>query len=162
MEQKALTIEYKVFKNISELDPTIQNLCEASEKALATAYAPYSNFNVGTAIELEDGKIIKGSNQENVAYPSGLCAERVALFTIGSQFPNAIIKRMAITAQTKKFQISTPVTSCGSCLQVMAEFEQKQKSSIQVVFYCLGGEVVVVNSVKDLMPFSFVEDRLGD
>lgn len=162
MEQKALTIEYKVFKNLSELDPTIQKLCEASENALTTAYAPYSNFKVGTAIELEEGKIIQGSNQENVAYPSGLCAERVALFTIGSQFPNAVIKRMAITARTKKFQITTPVTSCGSCLQVMAEFEQKQKSPIQVIFYCLGGEVVVVNSVKDLMPFSFVEDRLGD
>lgn len=161
MVEKELRISYQVFESLERLESNLQSLCIASERALENAYAPYSSFRVGTAIELEDGTVILGSNQENVAYPSGLCAERVALFAIGAQNPNAIIRRMAITAKTSKFQITTPVTSCGACLQVMAEFEQKQNSPIQVVFYCLDGEVIVVSSVKDLMPFSFVEDRLS-
>jgi len=155
-----LNISFEQYSGISELPENDKELCENAERALATSYSPYSKFRVGTAIRLSSGEIILGSNQENLAYPSGLCAERVALFAIGSNQPDAIIESMAITAQTDNFEITKPVTSCGGCLQVMAEFERKQTTPIAVIFYCLNGEVLKVPSVKSLLPFSFVEDRL--
>ena len=155
-----LNISFEQYSGISELPENDKELCENAERALATSYSPYSKFRVGTAIRLSSGEIILGSNQENLAYPSGLCAERVALFAIGSNQPDAIIESMAITAQTDNFEITKPVTACGGCLQVMAEFERKQTTPIAVIFYCLNGEVLKVPSVKSLLPFSFVEDRL--
>lgn len=155
-----LNISFEQYAGIYELNEKDQELCALSEKALATSYSPYSKFRVGTAIRLQTGEVILGSNQENLAYPSGLCAERVALFAIGAQHPNAVIESMAITAKTDVFEITKPITSCGGCLQVMAEFERKQGKSIEVIFYCLNGEVLKVPSVQSLLPFSFVEDRL--
>lgn len=161
MNKFQLQISYEVFKSIDELNQSDKQLCSDAEEALKTSYSPYSKFSVGTAIRLKDGKVVKGSNQENVAYPSGLCAERVALFSIGANYPNSVIESMAITAFTPQFAITQPVTSCGGCLQVMAEFEQKQQSPIAVIFYCLNGEIIKVDSVKSLLPFGFVEERLG-
>lgn len=161
MEQKLFTISYTTYSDVSELELSDKFLCDQAEGALNTSYSPYSQFRVGASIKLDDGTIVTGSNQENVAYPSGLCAERVALFGIGAAKPNAVILQMAITAQTNNFQINHPVTSCGACLQVMAEFEQKQKSEIEVLFYCIGGEVLKVKGIKNLLPFTFVEERLG-
>jgi len=155
-----LNISFEQYAGINELAENDRVLCQNAEQALATSYSPYSKFRVGTAIRLASGKIVLGSNQENLAYPSGLCAERVALFAIGSDQPDAVIESMAITAQTDNFEITKPVTSCGGCLQVMAEFERKQSTPIEVIFYCLNGEVLKVPSVKSLLPFSFVEDRL--
>lgn len=154
-------ISYETYNDITELNEEDRLLCEKAEQALATSYSPYSNFKVGTSVLLNDNQIVLGSNQENVAYPSGLCAERVALFAIGVSHPNSIIKTMAITAHTTNFEIKVPVTSCGACLQVMGEFEQKQKAPIAVIFYCLGGRIIKVPDVKSLMPFVFVEDRLA-
>ena len=156
-----LNISFEQYNGIQELNEKDLSLCNSSEQALASSYSPYSKFRVGTAIRLASGEIILGSNQENLAYPSGLCAERVALFSIGSNYPNAVIESMAITAQTDAFEILKPVTSCGGCLQVMAEFERKQSTPIEVIFYCLNGEILKVPSVKSLLPFSFVEDRLA-
>jgi len=161
MSTQSFTISYETFNNISELSEADQVLCAKAEQALATSHSPYSKFRVGTAIELSDSKVVLGSNQENVAYPSGLCAERVALFTIGANYPDAIITKMAITAQTDSFKIENPVTSCGACLQVMAESEQRQETPIEVLFYCLGGKIIKVKGVKSLLPFVFVEERLG-
>jgi cytidine deaminase len=161
MEQKNFTISYKTYSDVSELETADKILCEKAIEALETSYSPYSHFKVGTAIKLDDGTIVTGSNQENVAYPSGLCAERVALFGIGASRPNAVIEQMVITAQTDNFKITNPVTSCGACLQVMAEFEQKQKKEIEVLFYCIGGEILKVKGIKNLLPFTFVEERLG-
>ena len=155
-----LNITYEHYANIKELSEIDKNLCEMAEKALESSYSPYSKFRVGTAIQLESGETFLGSNQENVAYPSGLCAERVALFSIGVMHPDGVIESMAITAQTNAFEITKPITSCGACLQVMAEFEMKQNRPIQVLFYCLNGEVLKVNGIKSLLPFVFVEDRL--
>ena len=155
-----LNISFEQYAGINELAENDRVLCQNAEQALATSYSPYSKFRVGTAIRLASGKIVLGSNQENLAYPSGLCAERVALFAIGSDQPDAVIESMAITAQTDNFEITKPVTSCGGCLQVMAEFDRKQSTPIEVIFYCLNGEVLKVPSVKSLLPFSFVEDRL--
>ena len=155
-----LNISFEQYAGIGELNEQDQLLCNKAEQALASSYSPYSKFRVGTAIRLASGETILGSNQENLAYPSGLCAERVALFSIGSNQPNAIIESMAITAQTDNFDITKPITSCGGCLQVMAEFERKQATPIEVIFYCLNGEILKVPSVKSLLPFSFVEERL--
>lgn len=156
-----LNITFEQYAGIGELNEKDASLCRKSEQALSSSYSPYSKFRVGTAIRLASGEVVLGSNQENLAYPSGLCAERVALFSIGSTYPEAIIESMAITAQTDHFEILKPVTSCGGCLQVMAEFERKQASPIEVIFYCLNGEVLKVPSVQSLLPFSFVEDRLA-
>lgn len=160
MSTQSFTISYETFNSVKELSESDQLLCNKAEAALASSHSPYSKFKVGTAIALADGQVVLGSNQENLAYPSGLCAERVALFTIGANYPNAIIKTMAITAQTEVFKIENPVTSCGGCLQVMIEMEKRQKSPIEVMFYCIGGKVLKVKSVKSLIPFAFVEDRL--
>lgn len=161
MNTQNFTINYETFGGIDQLSGDDKVLCEQAKTALATSHSPYSKFKVGTAVLLADDQVVLGSNQENVAYPSGLCAERVALFSIGSNFPDAIIKKMAITAHTDHFKIVTPVTSCGACLQVMIEIEKRQGSAIEVIFYCIDGPILKVKSIQNLLPFAFVEDRLG-
>ncbi|MEJ5994473.1 cytidine deaminase [Pedobacter sp. Du54] len=162
MDTKNFTITYETFDRIEELSESDKMLCEKAKDALTTSHSPYSKFKVGTAILLADTQIVLGSNQENVAYPSGLCAERVALFTIGANYPTAVIKTMAITAHTDSFKIINPVTSCGACLQVMIEAEKRQGSPIEVLFYCIDGPILKIKSIKNLLPFGFVEDRLGN
>lgn len=155
------SVSYDAYDSLDEMDAIDKALCLKAEEALKTSWSPYSNFKVGTAVRLTDGQIVLGSNQENLAYPSGLCAERVALFTIGAGYPGAVIESMVITAHTDNFQITTPVTCCGGCLQVMSEFERKQNKEIEVIFYCIGGQILKVKGVKSLLPFAFVEERLA-
>ncbi|MES2827359.1 MAG: cytidine deaminase [Bacteroidota bacterium] len=162
MDQKTFTVSYQKFNSISELGQEDQLLCMKAEEALASSYSPYSKFSVGTAIKLIDGSVVLGSNQENVAYPSGLCAERVGLFAVGALYPKGVVEKMVITARSAVFQIDRPVTSCGACLQVMAEFEQKQHQEIEVLFYCIGGDIIKTKGIKNLLPFAFVEERLGN
>lgn len=162
MNNLNISIAYESYDQLEELNAADQSLCVQAKEALKTSYAPYSNFKVATAVRLNDGIVVSGSNQENLAYPSGLCAERVALFTIGATYPNAIIETMAITAHTDNFKIEQPITCCGACLQVMAEFERKQNKEIEVLFYCLDGKILKVKGIKSLLPFVFVEDRLAE
>ncbi|MGY0038356.1 cytidine deaminase [Pedobacter sp. NJ-S-72] len=161
MNKLNISIAYESYDQLQELNADDQSLCVKAKEALKTSYSPYSNFKVATAVRLSDGVIVSGSNQENLAYPSGLCAERVALFTIGAAYPDAVIESMAITAHTDNFKIEQPITCCGACLQVMAEFERKQNKEIEVLFYCLDGKILKVKGVKSLLPFVFVEDRLA-
>lgn len=161
MNRLNLTINYESYQDFNDLEEKDQILCAKSEEALGSSYSPYSGFRVGTAVRLADGRIVLGSNQENVAYPSGLCAERVALFSIGATYPGMEIESMAITAYTGHFKIEKPITSCGACLQVMAEFEQRQKKEIEVLFYCMNGEILKVKGIRSLLPFVFIEDRLS-
>lgn len=161
MKEQNFKISYEVYDGLIELSEADRALCEQAERALTSSYSPYSKFRVGTAVLLENEQIVLGSNQENVAYPSGLCAERVALFTVGATYPNAKIKAMAITAQTDNFKIENPITSCGACLQTMSEYQNKQDGPIAILFYCLGGKILKVNGVDSLLPFGFVERRLG-
>lgn len=160
MNKERFTIDYETFEALNELSAAEQALCLKAEEALRSSHSPYSGFRVGTALSLENGTVVLGSNQENVAYPSGLCAERVALFSVGAHHPSAVITTMAITAKTDHFKIEKPVTSCGACLQVMAEYEKKQGHPITVLFYCMGGQVIRVKGIPSLLPFAFVEDRL--
>ncbi|RYY34688.1 MAG: cytidine deaminase [Sphingobacteriaceae bacterium] len=160
MTDRQIQIAFKEHQTLDELPDADRQLCLEAEKAFATSYSPYSNFKVGAALQLQSGKVLHASNQENVAYPSGLCAERVALFHWGSSHANDPILTMAVTAHTDEFKLVKPVTSCGACLQVMAECEKMQGSPIRVLLYCLNGIVWEVTGVQSFLPFLFFEDRL--
>jgi cytidine deaminase len=160
MQKRNISISFDEYNSLDELNSQDQILCIEAKKAMSNSHSPYSGFRVGVAVQLESGRIVYGSNQENVAYPSGLCAERVALFMIGTTYPDDKILSMAITAQTAHFLIKEPVTSCGACLQVMAEYEKKQSHPINVLFYCLNGAIIRTTGIKTLLPFAFEETRL--
>lgn len=160
MEKKTISISFDEYSSLEELSSQDRNLCLEAVKAMKNSHSPYSGFRVGVAVQLESGKIVYGSNQENVAYPSGLCAERVALFMIGTTYPEDKILSMAITAHTDQFLIREPVTSCGACLQVMAEYEKKQSQAINVMFYCLDGAIIRTSGIKSLLPFAFEQALL--
>jgi cytidine deaminase len=155
-----LKINFTEFGHIKELKKANYDLCLESVKAMTNSHSPYSKFRVGAALRLKSGKIIHGSNQENVAYPSGLCAERVALFYWGANHPNDPIEAMAVTAGTDEFELTQPVASCGSCLQVLAEYEKKQEKPIEIILFCNSGPVWVMNGVESFLPFLFFETRL--
>ena len=160
MQKRNISISFDEYNSLDELNSQDQILCIEAKKAMSNSHSPYSGFRVGVAVQLESGRIFYGSNQENVAYPSGLCAERVALFLIGTTYPDDKILSMAITAQTAHFLIKEPVTSCGACLQVMEEYEKKQSHPINVLFYCLNGAIIRTTGIKTLLPFAFEEMRL--
>jgi cytidine deaminase len=160
MINRNITISFAEYSGLNELPDEDQALCREAEAALKSSHSPYSRFRVGAALLLKSGKIVHGSNQENVAYPSGLCAERVALFAAAACCPHDSIVAMAVTAQTDLFELGYPVTSCGSCLQVMAEYEKKQGHSFDVILYCIGGPVIKAKGIKSFLPFMFDEDRL--
>lgn len=160
MQKRNISISFDEYNSLDELNSQDQILCIEAKKAMSNSHSPYSGFRVGVAVQLESGQIVYGSNQENMAYPSGLCAERVALFMIGTTYPDDKILSMAITAQTDHFLIKEPVTSCGACLQVMAEYEKKQSHPINVLFYCLNGTIIRTTGIKTLLPFAFEETRL--
>ena len=154
MQEKKIELSF-ILAHLSELSAQEQQLVANAKAAFKTAYAPYSGFLVGASVLLENGEVINGSNQENVAYPSGLCAERVALFYVGSQYPNCIIKTIAISAFSQSFTIEDYISPCGACRQVMAEYEEKQKSKIKVLLHSPNGKVLISESVEDLLPFIF-------
>ncbi len=160
MIEHEIKINFTEYASLEELGQTDQQLCEEAVKAIRTSHSPYSKFRVGVAMRLKSGKILHASNQENVAYPSGLCAERVALFNWGANHADDSIETMAVTAHTDEFQLTKPVTSCGACLQVLAEYEKKQGNAIKMLLYCLQGPVWVATGVETFLPFLFFEDRL--
>jgi cytidine deaminase len=152
--------EFKIVKGRDELSSDIKNLVSKAEESLVYAYAPYSKFRVGVAILLDNGVIITGTNQENAAYPSGMCAERVALFTVASQYPGVRIKKMAVVAKGESNQNLTPATCCGSCRQVMLEFEERQNSIFEVIMQNDDGSWITASSARSLLPFSFTNASL--
>ncbi len=160
MEEKEVKIRYTIYHSTKELPKEEQLLLEKAKIATKTAYAPYSAFNVGAAILLENGIIVIGNNQENAAYPSGLCAERVAMFASSSHHPNIPMKIIAITANSEKFEVNFPVSPCGSCCQVMSEYETKQKQPIKVILMGSSGDIQVIETVSDLLPFMFHANEL--
>lgn len=145
----------EVFEEIKELPVNIQELMNKAHKARKKAYAPYSQFNVGAAILLENGKIVQGNNQENAAFPSGLCAERVAAFYAGAKYPKVSFKAIAISAGSSKTINETPIPPCGACRQSLAEYEVNQEYSIQIYFMGETGKVVKASSVESLLPLIF-------
>jgi len=154
MQEKKIQLSF-ITAHISELSENEQQLVENAKSALKTAYAPYSGFFVGSSVLLENGEIINGSNQENVAYPSGLCAERVALFYAGARYPDVKVKTIAVSVLSKNFEVNDVISPCGACRQVMAEYEDKQEQSIKVILHSPTDEVLIANTVEDLLPFMF-------
>ena len=155
MEEKKIEIKLTVCQS-DELPEADKHLRLAAIEAAKRAYAPYSHFQVGAAILLDDGAIIEGNNQENVAYPSGLCAERVALFAAGASFPEKPVKALAIVAITDGI-IRPSISPCGACRQVMLETEQRYGYPVRILL-CGQDETVIVQSAQDLLPISFSWD----
>ena len=129
-------------------------------EARSKAYAPYSKFTVGAALLLDNGVVVKGSNQENAAYPSGLCAERVAIYYAGANYPDAKIVKMFITASPQDRDLELPIPPCGSCRQAIAEYEFKQDISIEIFFMGAKGDIYKSDSLKNLLPFVFDKNHL--
>ena len=155
MKEITITTQFKVYDGIEELPNDIQDLMQQAVEVRKNAYAPYSKFRVGVAIALDNGKIVLGSNQENAAYPSGLCAERVAIFYAGAVYPDAKILKMAITAASDTNQTKAPIPPCGSCRQSIAEYEIRQETPIEIYFMGEIGSIYKSESLKNLLPFMF-------
>ena len=154
MTNKEIKIAYTEYAGIDELAAKDKELAEAAISATATAYAPYSKFNVGAAVLFDDGEIVKGSNQENAAYPSGICAERTALFYASASRPNKAMAALAIAASQEGALLETPVTPCGACRQVMAQYQLKGGHPIEILL--IGTERIwKFAKVEDLLPFTF-------
>tara|TARA_B100000795_G_C22737110_1_gene413764 strand:+ start:165 stop:647 length:483 start_codon:yes stop_codon:yes gene_type:complete len=144
-----------IYEDINQLSDVDRNLMKAAVNATKSAYAPYSGFSVGAALLMDDDSIIIGNNQENAAYPSGMCAERVAIWKAGSSFPNKKVKKIAITAISSNKQLDRPVGPCGACRQTLLEYEINQAEDVEVFFMGEVGNVVKTNSIASLLPFSF-------
>ena len=142
------------YASVEELPSQDRLLADAAIEAVALSYAPYSNFNVGAAVMFEDGEIVKGANQENAAYPSGLCAERTALFYASASRPDKAITALAIAASQNGKLCSTPATPCGACRQVMAQYQTK--SGIPMEILLVGAEKIwKFSKVDDILPLIF-------
>ncbi len=145
----------QVYDSFDELPGEIQNLMSESITIRDKAYAPYSEFLVGAALLLENGEVVLGNNQENACYPSGLCAERTAIYYAGANFPDVAIVKMALSARSLKYQLLTPTPPCGACRQSIAEYEVKQDKPIEIYFMGETGKVVKSSSLANLLPLVF-------
>ena len=159
---KEIQIETKlsVFESFEELSQSEKEYMNQAIEIRKKAYAPYSKFQVGAAIVLDNGLVLQGSNQENAAYPSGLCAERVAIFYAGANYPNNKIVKMFITATPSDRDSENPIPPCGSCRQSIAEYEIKQDLPIEIYFMGAKGAVYKSDSLKNLLPFMFDKSNL--
>ena len=155
MKEVKIESTFFVYDDIKDLSLDVQNLMSKASAARDKAYAPYSKFYVGTTILLDNNEIISGNNQENASYPSGLCAERTAIYYAGAEYPKAKILRMAIIAGSTKSITSKPIPPCGACRQAIAEYEVKQESPIEIYFMGESGKVVRSNSLSNLLPLLF-------
>ena len=154
MTSKEIKIAYTEYASLEELETKDKELAQAAIDATAQAYAPYSKFNVGAAVLFEDGVIVKGSNQENAAYPSGLCAERTALFYASASRPDKPMTAIAIAASQNGELLETPVTPCGACRQVMAQYQLK--SGLPMMVLLIGAHSILkFERIDDLLPFIF-------
>ncbi|MCA6423981.1 MAG: cytidine deaminase [Flavobacterium sp.] len=160
MKEININTSFSVYSSIAELPEEIQSLMRSAVETRKNAYAPYSKFRVGTALLLDNDKIVLGSNQENAAYPSGLCAERVAIFQSGAIYPEAKILRMAISAASDTNKTKSPIPPCGACRQSISEYEFKQGTPIEIYFMGESGEVYKSDSIKNLLPLSFDKNFL--
>ena len=160
MKLITVSTSLEVYDSIDELPEEVITLMNTAIEARIKAYAPYSKFQVGAAILLDNNEVIPGSNQENASYPSGLCAERTAIYYAGAKYPEAIIKRIAISATSLNHAVTAPIPPCGACRQAIAEYEIKQNEPIEIYFMGESGEVAKSNSLKDLLPFAFDKSNL--
>lgn len=160
MAQLQLITQYEQFNHLQELDSMEQNLVQKATDARRNAYAPYSDFQVGAAVLLDNQIIVVGNNQENAAYPSGMCAERVALFYANSQYPGVKVLKIAIAAGRGEMLTPFPITPCGGCRQVMVESEKRQHLQYDVIL--VGSkQILKIKGAVTLLPFEFNSDALN-
>ncbi len=160
MKEININTRLSVFESMQELPNDVRDLMQKAIDVRKNAYAPYSKFNVGAAILLDNGEIALGSNQENAAYPSGLCAERVAIFHAGAIYPNAKIVKMVITAGSTTSATTKPIPPCGACRQAIFEYEFRQDVPIEIYFMGETGEIYKSNSIQNLLPLTFDKNFL--
>jgi len=155
MKVVKLETRLEIYNDISELPKPVQNLMDTAIEARNNAYAPYSKFNVGAAILLDNDEVVIGSNQENACFPSGLCAERTAIYYAGARFPSAKVQRMVITASSQNQVTDKPIPPCGACRQAIAEYEIRQEQPIEIYFMGAKGKVVKSSTLANLLPLLF-------
>lgn len=154
MTSKEIKIAYLEYESLDQLDPNDRQLAEAAIEATQGSYAPYSKFNVGAAVRLDTGIIIKGSNQENAAYPSGICAERTAMFYAAATYPDSAITDIAVVASQDGILCDSPATPCGACRQVMAQYQTKGGRPMSILL--VGGKKIwKFSKVDDILPLIF-------
>lgn len=154
MQTKQLTLTYSEYDSLQELPAADRALMQRAIEATDTAYAPYSHFHVGAAVRLSDGTVVIGSNQENIAYPSGLCAERTALFSAAAQHPDQAVTAMAVVGRDAEGRL-VEASPCGACRQVMAECESRHGRPIELFCYLQGGKIRRITGADSLLPFAF-------
>ena len=157
---KTIDLSIKIgFGTFDELSADDQHLIQTAIAATENSYSPYSRFQVGAALRLANGKEVMGANQENAAFPSGLCAERSAIFAAQSNYPDQPITALAIAARNEYGLMHDPIVPCGACRQVILEIEDRYKQPIRILLYGTGG-VYVINTVKELLPLQFVSESM--
>lgn len=154
MIQKHIDITYSEFRSVDEMIPEDRELVSAAIEAMSGAYAPYSHFHVGAAVRLSNGQIVKGSNQENAAFPSGLCAERTAMFAASSRYPDKDMLSVAIAGGVLGKLGASPATPCGACRQVMAQYQAKSGKPMSVIMVA-DGLIWKFDRVDDILPLIF-------
>ncbi len=155
MIKQQISFEALVYETIDELNMQQKDLMLKAVEARKMAYAPYSNFHVGAAVLLENGEVVIGNNQENASYPSGLCAERVAIFHAGAKFPGVKILSVAISATSNDYVVDKPAAPCGNCRQAMSEYEVKQKKPIELLMMGEIGKIIKCHSISAILPLAF-------
>lgn len=155
MIKHTLTVAYTEITQLSQLEAEDSKLLKQAWEACDSAYAPYSQFHVGAAVRLENDLIFKGNNQENAAYPSGICAERVAVFSASATNPGVPIKTIAVVAKTKIFNLAIPVTPCGACRQVIAEYEMLAGKPIRIILQGNSETIWIIDGISNLLPLMF-------
>ena len=153
--KKQITIDYQEFSNYSDLSEVENLMIQKAKLICENAYSPYSHFNVGATVLLSNGEFVSGSNQENIAYPSGICAERVALFFAGSNYSKESIQTIVVVSKGDLISFDGVISPCGSCRQVLLESEKRQDNPIKVILISQSNKTIVFNSVLDLLPFAF-------
>ena len=157
---KTIDLSIKIgFGTFDELSADDQHLIQTAIAATENSYSPYSHFQVGAALRLANGKEVMGANQENAAFPSGLCAERSAIFAAQSNYPDQPVTALAIAARNEHGLMRDPIVPCGACRQVILEIEDRYKQPIRILLYGTGG-VYVINTVKELLPLQFVSESM--
>ena len=160
MRKEQFFCPYTVYESVNELDAKDAELMQKAHEATRNSYVPYSKFHVGAAVRLANGVIVTGCNVENAAYPSGLCAERVALFSAMAQYPGVPMEALALTACSDSMRILEPVAPCGACRQVMVEAEQRSKQPLRVLCQGEEGPIMAFDGIESLMPFIFLDKFL--
>ena len=154
MTNRSITIDYLEYASVDEMEPQDRELVAAANAARTGSYSPYSRFRVGAALRLADGTIVKGANQENVAYPSGLCAERTAMFAAGASHPGVAFDTLAIVGANGNDVCELPAAPCGACRQVMAEYQRLSGQPLKVIL--IGSHAIYkFAKVEDLLPLIF-------